>query len=222
MVKAMLKLQKFVSQQGGKNCPNRVLILHVQKRSQKFGMRNASPNSKQLILKDNESAKHDLHPLAVCHLGRTHREARSRAWVSLYCMSLHMFRFPSPGDPTDHLIAYLRSKCEKSRIPRYSDVDDPTADLEQRILRRHSLQSLYLLTEAFMMGIVYPCMLAFSNIFLNERICHNLLIWRVWLIAVPEGWSRSLANDFPNSWQIGWELGDLGMPATLPVTSILM
>ena len=88
--------------------------------------------------------RHDLHPLAVCHLGRTHREARSRAWVSLFsaylepCASFSITWWP--------------------RIPRYSDVDDPTGDLEQRILRRHSLQSLHLLTEAFMMGIFYPCM----------------------------------------------------------------
>lgn len=156
-----------------------------------------------------KTARHDLHPLAVCHLGRTHREARSRAWVSLFS-------------------AYLYCRASFSitwwpRIPRYSDVDDPTGDLEQRILRRHSLQSLHLLTEAFMMEIFYPCMdpCIFSNIFLNERICQDLLIWRVWLIEVPEGWSRSLANDFPNSWQIGWELGDLGMPATLPLTSSL-
>ena len=126
-------------------------------------MRNASPNSKQLILKDNESARLQdttcIHwRFATC---RTHREARSRAWVSLFSAYLYIcFGFRHLVTPLiTSLFSFVISfKSEKYRIPRYSDVDDPTGDLEQRILRRHSLQSLYLVTEAFMMGIFYPCM----------------------------------------------------------------
>lgn len=155
-----------------------------------------------------KTAKHDLHPFAVCHLGRTHREARSRAWVSLFSACLYCRVSFSITCPNSQV---LRCRWSNWR-PRAKNLEE-TQPTESLFTDRGIHDRKY---------SIHVWIHAFSNIFLNERICQDLLIWRVWLIEVPEGWSRSLANDFPNSWQIGWELGDLGMPATLPVTSILM
>ena len=165
-----------------------LFVLQVQKRSQTFRMK-----SKQLILKDNESAKHDMHP-AVCPGQNSSWSTLSR--VSEPILHVFMFRFPSPGDPAGHLIVHLHS-CPRS--PEF-----PGTPMWMIQLETSSKESwgdtattgmiyLYLLAEAFMMGIRFydfpilsPGIHAIFKHILNEQMCCHLLIWRVWLVAVPK------------------------------------
>ncbi len=157
-----------------------LFVLQVQKRSQTFRMK-----SKQLILKDNESAKHDMHPVWA-ELIVKHALAREWAGKPFF---LHVFveRFPGflvtwwPGcgfpSPPEFPGTPMWIQLETSSKESWGDT----------VYSRYDLS----LTEAFMMEICYdfpmsPGIHAIFKHILNEQMRSHLLIWRVWLVAVPK------------------------------------